>query len=53
MGVETVWQYFNNNCYQLWLWFKYVTGAHPFLAVGFLVVGILAWVLYKTDVRYK
>jgi len=53
MGLEAVWQQFAFAGYQLWVWIEQGIGAHPFLAVGTLVVFVLAWALYKAEVRTK
>jgi hypothetical protein len=53
MGLEAVWQQFTVTCYQVIGWLDYVLGSHPFLAAGTLLVVILAWKLYKMEVRAK
>jgi hypothetical protein len=53
MGLDTMWQQIAITCYQLWVWLKYEGGAHPFLAVGAVLVFVLAWAMYKTEVRSR
>jgi len=53
MKLDSFWEQFTIACYQLWVWLKYETGDHPFLAVGTVVVFILAWALFRTEVRSR
>ena len=53
MGLDAIWQQIAITSYQLWVWLKYETGDHPFLAVGAVVVFVLAWAMYKTEVRSR
>ena len=53
MKLSSFWEQFTIACYQLWVWLKYEAGAHPFLALGAVVVFLLAWAMYKTEVRSK
>jgi drug/metabolite transporter superfamily protein YnfA len=53
MKQNAFWEQFSIGCYQLWIWLKYEAGAHPFLAVGVVVVVIFAWAMYKTEVRSR
>jgi hypothetical protein len=53
MKLDSFWEQFTITCYQLWVWLKYEAGAHPFLAVGAVVVFVSVWVLFKSEVRSK
>jgi hypothetical protein len=53
MALDAIWQKFAISCYQLWSWVLCETNAHPFLALGMLAVVVLAWGLYKMEVRGK
>ncbi len=53
MGLEAIWQQITISCSQVWTWLKYETGAHPFLAIGSILVIVLAWGLYKMEVRER
>jgi hypothetical protein len=53
MRVESGLTKFFIACYQLWEWVKYETGGHPFLFLGTVIVLVLAWTLYKMEVRVK
>jgi hypothetical protein len=53
MGLEAIWQQFTVACYRVLVWLDYELGSHPFLAAGTLLVIILAWTLYKMEVKAK
>ena len=53
MDLEAVWQQCAYAGYQLWIWFRYETGMHPFIFLGVVVVIVSAWILYKSEVRIK
>jgi len=53
MKLDSFWEQFTIACYHMWVWLKYEAGAHPFLAVGTVVVFVLAWALLKTEVRSR
>jgi hypothetical protein len=53
MKLGSLWEQFSIACYQLWVWLKYEGGAHPFLAVGAVLVFVLAWTMYKAEVRSR
>ncbi len=53
MALDAMWQKFAMSCYQLWAWVHYEANMHPFLALGVLAVIVLAWGLYKMEVRAK
>ena len=53
MALDAIWQHFALGCYQVWYWVRYEANSHPFLGVGVVAVIILAWGLYKMEVRAK
>jgi hypothetical protein len=53
MGLEAMWEKFAIACYQMWIWVKYELGVHPFLTGGIILVFILAWKLYKMEIRAR
>ena len=53
MKLEAIWQGFTITFYQLWVWVKYEVSLHPYLAGGIILVFILAWTLYKMEIRAK
>jgi len=53
MGLEAAWQKFAITSYQLWGWMKYEASAHPYLTGGALLVLILAWTLYKMEIKVR
>jgi hypothetical protein len=53
MGLEAIWQDVTITCYQFWVWLKYEAGLHPYLAGGTILVFILAWTLYKMEIRAR
>jgi hypothetical protein len=53
MILDAMWQKFAMTCYQLWSWVLYETNLHPFMALGMLLVIILALGLHKIQVRAK
>ena len=53
MDLDAVWQQGAYNVYQVWLWLRYETSLHPLLFLGAVIVIVLAWILYKAEVRTK
>jgi hypothetical protein len=53
MGLEAIWQEFAMDCYQAWVWVEYEASLHPYLTVGAILVFILAWTLFKMEVRAR
>jgi hypothetical protein len=53
MELGYYWQQFSIACYQMWVWVKYEGSAHPFLAVGAVVIFVLVWAMYRTEVRSR
>jgi hypothetical protein len=53
MGLEARWQEFAITCYQLWVWVKYEASLHPYLMGGIILVFILAWTLYKMEIKAR
>ena len=42
-----------NDLYQLWVWMRYESSLHPFMALAFVLIIILAWVLYRGERLHK
>lgn len=53
MGLEAIRQQGVITGHRLWVWFVDLTGGHPYLALGSLVVLVLAWLLMKGEVRAR
>ena len=53
MDLMGIWQKFTIAGYQLWVWAQYELGAHPYLVGGTIIVVILAFTLYKMEVRAR
>jgi hypothetical protein len=53
MGLDSIWEKFAIDCYQVWVWVKYEASAHPYLTGGTILVFILAWTLYKMEIRAR
>jgi hypothetical protein len=53
MGLDYFWQQVSLTGYQLWVWVQIEFGAHPYLIGGTVVVIILAFTLYKMEVRTR
>jgi hypothetical protein len=53
MELSAYWEQFSIVCYQIWVWLKYEGSTHPFLVAGAVVVFLLAWAMYKTEVRSR
>ena len=53
MDLGAIWQQTVIAGYQLWIWAQYELGAHPFLVGGTIIVIILAFTLYKMEVRTR
>jgi len=53
MGLEAIGHQGVVAGYRLWVWFEDLTGGHPYLAPGSLVILGLAWLLMKGEVREK
>jgi hypothetical protein len=53
MGLEVIWNQITIVLSQVWIQAQYELGGHPYLLVGGVVVVILAWRLYKTEIRHK
>ena len=51
MGLDAVWQQGAYTGYQVWVWLRDETSLHLFL--GALIIIVLAWVLFKSEVRSK
>jgi hypothetical protein len=53
MGLEAFWEKFAISCYQMWVGVKYWASAHPYLTGSIVLVFILAWTLYKMQIRAR
>jgi hypothetical protein len=53
MGLEAIQHQGVVAGYQLWVWIEDLTGGHPYLALGILGILVLAWVLWKGEIRTK
>ena len=53
MELDSIWEKFAIDCYQVWEWVKYEAGAHPYLIGGTILVFIFAWTLYKMEIRAR
>ena len=53
MGLEAIGQQGVITGHRLWGWSDDLTGGHPYLAQGSLVVGVLLWLLITVEVRER
>jgi hypothetical protein len=53
MGLEDIWDRVAIAGYQVWVWAQYEFGAHPYLIGGTIIVIVLAFTLYKMEVRAR
>jgi drug/metabolite transporter superfamily protein YnfA len=53
MELEAIWEKFAIACYQVWVWLKCEASIHPYLTGGIILVFILAWTLYKMEIKAK
>jgi hypothetical protein len=48
-----MWQELASACQLVWMWLRYEVAVHPFVFLGIALIIILAWVLYKAEVRAR
>ena len=53
MGLDAIFQQIAYAGYQVWAWFRYEAGVHPFIFLGAVLVIVAAIILYKTEIRTK
>jgi hypothetical protein len=53
MGLEGIGHQGVIAVYQLWAWFEDLTGGHPYIVLGSLVVVVMGWMLVKMEVSVK
>ncbi|MCK9376454.1 MAG: hypothetical protein M0P73_09900 [Syntrophobacterales bacterium] len=53
MQLDILWEQVSNALYQFWVWLRYEYGLHPFMALGLVLIIILAWMLYKGQSIHK